>query len=72
MSFKLLRSGTVLVHDEHDHVNVLRNTDVLIQGNKIVGISQDIHAPANTETIDCVDKLVSPGFVDTRTVFSLR
>lgn len=56
----------MLVHDEHDRVNVLQNTDVLIQGNKIVEISQGIQAPVDTEVIDCMDKLISPGFVDTR------
>lgn len=66
MSSKLLRSGTVLVHDEHDHVNVMRNTDVLIQGNKIIEISQNIQAPVDTEIIDCADKLISPGLIDTR------
>lgn len=72
MSFKLLRGGTVLVHDEHDHVNVLQNTDMLIEGNTIVEISQGIQAPADTKIIDCVDRLISPGFVDTRTVSSLK
>lgn len=66
MSSKLLRGGTVLVHDEHDHVNVLLNTDVLIQGNKIVEISQGIQVPKETEIIDCAYKLISPGLVDTR------
>lgn len=66
MSFKLLRSGTVLVHDEHDHVNVMRNTDVLVQGNKIIEISQDIQPPVDTEIIDCAEKLISPGLIDTR------
>ncbi|KAG9892370.1 Metallo-dependent hydrolase, partial [Aureobasidium melanogenum] len=65
MSSKLLRGGTVLVHDEHDHVNVLLNTDVLIQGNKIVEISQGIQVPKETEIIDCAYKLISPGLVDT-------
>ncbi|KAH0415886.1 Metallo-dependent hydrolase, partial [Aureobasidium melanogenum] len=65
MSSKLLRGGTVLVHDEHDHVNVLRNTDVLIQGNKIVEISPGIQVPEETEIINCADSLISPGLIDT-------
>ena len=66
MSIKLLRGGTLLVHDHQDHVVPMIKTDILIKGNKIVEIAQDIREPANTEVIDCTDKLISPGFVDTR------
>ena len=66
MSFTLLRSGTVLVHDKDDHVTALENTDILIKDNEIVNVDQSINAPEDAEIIDCTNKLISPGFVDTR------
>jgi cytosine/adenosine deaminase-related metal-dependent hydrolase len=61
----LLKGGTVLFHDDQDHVQALRNTDILVRGNKIAKIGQNISAPAGAETIDCNGKIISPGFVDT-------
>ncbi|GAB7353943.1 hypothetical protein MBLNU459_g4547t2 [Dothideomycetes sp. NU459] len=46
----LLRGGTVIVHDEQDHVTCSPNTDILIVGNKIEKISRDIQAPDGAET----------------------
>ncbi|KAK4503600.1 hypothetical protein PRZ48_004515 [Zasmidium cellare] len=59
----LLKNGTALIHDANDHVDAIV-TDILIEGDKIKKIAKDISAPG-AEVIDCSDKLISPGFVDT-------
>ncbi|RSL45179.1 hypothetical protein CEP51_016127 [Fusarium floridanum] len=61
----LLRGGTLLFHDDKDHVNPLRNTDILIQANRIAKIGKGLVAPAGTELVNCSGKIISPGFVDT-------
>jgi cytosine/adenosine deaminase-related metal-dependent hydrolase len=60
----LLKGGVALVHDKHDHVRPTI-TDILIEGNRIVKIGPSIMADATTEVIDCANKIISPGFVDT-------
>ena len=59
----LLRGGTILLHDEHDRVEAVEK-DILVVGSKIAKIDRDILAP-EAEVIDCSDKIVSPGFIDT-------
>lgn len=61
----LLKGGTLLFHDEKDHVRPLRQTDVLIQSNRIAKIGKGLNAPAGTELVNCSGKIISPGFVDT-------
>ncbi|KAJ7907286.1 hypothetical protein B0H13DRAFT_2662420 [Mycena leptocephala] len=63
----LLSNGTVLLHDEEDHVSPVK-ADVLIVDNKIVEIAPSIspRSPSsNAINIDCTGKILSPGFVDT-------
>ncbi|PCH04011.1 Amidohydrolase 1 [Penicillium occitanis (nom. inval.)] len=60
----LLRNGTVLSHDG-DKVVVLKNHDILIVGNTIRQIGQNLTLPGEGRVIDCTDKIVSPGFIDT-------
>ncbi|KAH6711853.1 hypothetical protein BKA61DRAFT_97266 [Leptodontidium sp. MPI-SDFR-AT-0119] len=60
----LLQGGTVLVHDENDHVNPIK-ADILIEGNTISKIGAGIAATSGVQVIDCTDKILSPGFVDT-------
>ncbi|KUJ08673.1 Metallo-dependent hydrolase [Mollisia scopiformis] len=60
----LLKGGTVLVHDEQDHVHALK-TDLLIEGNTISKTEDDILASSSTQIIDCTDKILTPGFIDT-------
>lgn len=60
----LLKNGNVLIHDTDEHVHPIV-TDILIGNGKIVKIAQDIEAPKDAEVINCADKLISPGFVDT-------
>ncbi|KAM5343945.1 hypothetical protein ACJ41O_012482 [Fusarium nematophilum] len=61
----LLKGGTLLVHDDQDHVKPLSNTDLLIQANRIAKIGKGITAPAGAELVNCSGKIISPGFVDT-------
>lgn len=56
----LLKNGTALIHDDNDQVDAVE-TDILIEGDKIVTIAKDISAPG-AEVIDCSDKLISPGY----------
>lgn len=66
MASLLLKNGTALIHNpQDDHVDAVK-TDILISGNKISQIGKDLTAPSSsTTTIDCTDKIISPGFVDT-------
>ena len=64
MASLLLKGGTALIHDADDHVKALK-TDILIEGNKIAKIEPEISALPDVEVIDCTDKIISPGFVDT-------
>jgi cytosine/adenosine deaminase-related metal-dependent hydrolase len=63
-SVMLLKGGTVLVHDVIDSVKAI-HADLLIEGNKIKKITAGITAPADAIVIDCSDKILSPGFIDT-------
>lgn len=60
----LLRGGTVLMHDQSDHVNSVE-ADLLLEGNTIKKIEKGILANSDTEVIDCTGKIISPGFIDT-------
>src|SRR5271154_475662 len=64
MASILLQGGTLLLHDENDHINPVVS-DLLIEGNKIVKIAPNIKPAENVRLIDCRGKIVSPGFVDT-------
>ncbi|KIW83485.1 hypothetical protein Z517_02730 [Fonsecaea pedrosoi CBS 271.37] len=62
----LLQGGTVLTHDDHDHVVPLRDTDLLVCDGVITDIGNNISPlDSDTEVIDCKGKIISPGFVDT-------
>lgn len=60
----LLKNGTVIVHDTNDHAAGIK-TDLLVRGNKIVEIAPNISAEDGVEVIDCQDKIIAPGFLDT-------
>ncbi|KAK0189912.1 hypothetical protein F5146DRAFT_1053156 [Armillaria mellea] len=65
MSSILLQNGTVIVFDDHDDPRPLR-ADVLVKGNTIFQVGQDLKPlDGSTEVIDCTDKIVAPGFIDT-------
>ena len=60
----LLKGGILLLHDDQDHVHWQKG-DLLISGNTIDAIAEDIKVESDVEVIDCGGKLVSPGFIDT-------
>jgi cytosine/adenosine deaminase-related metal-dependent hydrolase len=60
----LLQGGVALLHDADEHVQPTK-TDILIEGNKITKISENIEPPAGTEVVNCTDKIISPGFIST-------
>ncbi|KAF1954586.1 Metallo-dependent hydrolase [Byssothecium circinans] len=60
----LLKNGIVLVHDANNHV-VPKELDILIRHGKIEKLEKAINASNDVEVIDCTDKIISPGFVDT-------
>lgn len=60
----LLQGGTVLTHGGNDHVLPIK-ADLLIEGNIITKIEEGIQSPPHAEVIDCTDKILSPGFIDT-------
>ena len=66
-SILLLRNGTVLFHETDGHVRPLFKTDILIQASKIVKIGTGLTVPdgKDVEVVDCTDKIISPGFIDT-------
>jgi cytosine/adenosine deaminase-related metal-dependent hydrolase len=62
----LLQGGTLLVHDDDNNV-VSLEADLLVKGNIITRIESSISVDptSNTHVIDCSNKIVSPGFIDT-------
>ena len=62
--YLLLKNGTALIHGEKDKVDAVR-TDILIHGSTISMVAANIALPPGSEVIDCTDKIISPGFVDT-------
>ncbi|KAK7915170.1 amidohydrolase [Apiospora marii] len=66
---KLLSGGTIIAFDqETEELKVIRNGSVLIDGDRIVSVSDiasPFDVPAGVEFIDCTDKIITPGFIDT-------
>ncbi|KAH7246588.1 hypothetical protein BKA59DRAFT_420118 [Fusarium tricinctum] len=60
-----LQNGSVIVHDEHDHIHVLDNCDILISDGIITRVGSDLCPPTDVEVLDCSNKIISPGFVNT-------
>lgn len=60
----LLQNGVVIIHDERDRASPVQ-ADILIKGNKIERISATIRAEPGMEVLDCKNKIVAPGFIDT-------
>ena len=60
----LLKDGIIVVHDAMDHATGVK-ADLLVEGNRIVEIAPNITAAVGVEVIDCQNKIIAPGFVDT-------
>ncbi|XXG96027.1 hypothetical protein Hte_002304 [Hypoxylon texense] len=65
----LLSGGTIIVCPEDaDLLDVVRDGALLITGDRIAGIYDTAHPsnlPAGTEVVDCTNKIITPGFIDT-------
>ena len=61
----LLKKGIILQYEDPEGIEVLRDTDLLIEGSVIKRIGRNIETGANVRVIDCDGKIVSPGFIDT-------
>lgn len=59
----LLRNETILFH-ESQNVRLLKEHDLLIEGNLISNIGQDLVLPPGCKEIDCTSKIISPRFID--------
>jgi 5-methylthioadenosine/S-adenosylhomocysteine deaminase len=59
----VLRGGTVLTMD--DQRTLLRDADVLVEGERIAAVGPDLQAPAEAVEIDASRGIVMPGMVDT-------
>ena len=60
----LIQNGTLITASD------TFQADILIEGEKIVAIGENLHAP-NAERIDATGKLLLPGGVDPHTHFDL-
>lgn len=59
----LITGATVLSMD--DAIGALARGDVLIDGDRIADVGENIPRPADAQLIDGADRIVMPGFVDT-------
>ncbi|MFW9927228.1 MAG: amidohydrolase family protein [Candidatus Thorarchaeota archaeon] len=60
MSDLLLKAGTLIVGDGR----ILENVSVVIHGEQISEIGQDVKAPSSVEVLDYSDRVVMPGLID--------
>lgn len=60
----LLKGGVVIVHEANDHATGVK-ADLLIVGGRIAQIGPDLALSPDAKVIDCTDKIVAPGFIDT-------
>jgi N-acetylglucosamine-6-phosphate deacetylase len=56
----LYENGNVILEDR-----ILKNANVLVKDNFIINIYEGKKEEINTRRIDCKDKYISPGFIDT-------
>lgn len=59
----LFKNGTVLTMDKAK--TILKRGDVLVQGDKIVAVGENLSAPDGVKVIDAEGGIVMPGMVDT-------
>ncbi|KAI0382239.1 Metallo-dependent hydrolase [Hypomontagnella monticulosa] len=65
----LLSGGTIITFDEKvEALDVIRTGALLVTGDRIAGIYTTAlpdNLPSDVEIVDCTDKIISPGFIDT-------
>ena len=61
MNKKLLKNGTVIRSGGQS------KKDILVENNKIAAIGDDISVSLETEIINCTDRLIFPGIIDSHT-----
>ncbi|KAI1387336.1 Metallo-dependent hydrolase [Hypoxylon trugodes] len=65
----LLSGGTIIAYkEETQSLDVIRYGAVLIKGDTIAALYDTPNpsdVPAGTEVVDCTNKIISPGFIDT-------
>ena len=59
----LLQNATIITMADEDG-GVLENADILIEGDRIVEIGEDLTAPRSAKTLDLDGKTIVPGFID--------
>lgn len=66
---KLLSGGTIIAFDqEAEQLEVIRGGSVLIEGDQITSVfdtASPSGIPSDTELVDCTNKIITPGFIDT-------
>lgn len=65
MSKYLLKGGTVATCLQGTKEVRVFKADVLVEGDTITSIEESIEQGPGVELIDCKDKWITPGFVDT-------
>lgn len=65
----LLSGGTIIAFDEaRNSLSVIRDGSLLVTDDRIVGLYNEANpkgVPADAEIVDCTDKIITPGFIDT-------
>ncbi|KAI1338404.1 hypothetical protein F5Y15DRAFT_387076 [Xylariaceae sp. FL0016] len=65
----LLSGGTIIAFvDDTQALDVIRNGALLLTDDRVAGIYHDVKPaglPSDTEIVDCTNKIISPGFIDT-------
>jgi len=59
----LLQNATIITMADEDG-GVLENADILIEGDRIKEIGEDLTAPRGAKTVDLEGKTIVPGFID--------
>ncbi|TBU33028.1 Metallo-dependent hydrolase [Dichomitus squalens] len=65
MNKYLLKGGTVATFVQATNQPGAFKADVLVEGSTITQIKENIDAAPDVEVIDCKDKWITPGFIDT-------
>ncbi|MCY3859674.1 MAG: amidohydrolase family protein [Gammaproteobacteria bacterium] len=66
----VLRNATLLTVAS-DEAELLRDTDVLIEGDRIASIGKDLSVPEGTDEFDYSGKFLVPGYIDTHAHFPI-